>query len=93
MHIAWGALLIVFVVSFASAVAVVALVAFALVAFSGRARAGTSGQPALVGASSGPSATGGGEGVRGGSGNVVGWICLVAAAVIVLYGLLVIIGV
>ncbi|HTK68055.1 MAG TPA: hypothetical protein VL595_37155 [Pseudonocardia sp.] len=39
MHIAWGSLLIVFMVSFAAAVAVVVLVSFALVALSGPADA------------------------------------------------------
>jgi hypothetical protein len=40
MHIAWDSVLVVFVVSFAAAAAVVVLVSFALVALSTRAGAG-----------------------------------------------------
>jgi hypothetical protein len=71
MHITWDSLLVVFVVSFAAAVAVVVLVSFALVALSARDRAGA-GAPARIGA--------------GGS-TVIAGICLTAAAAIVLYGL------
>ncbi|MDT7641108.1 MAG: hypothetical protein QOC83_5396, partial [Pseudonocardiales bacterium] len=49
MSIAWGSLLVVFIVSFGSAVAVVVLVAFALVALSGRATAtAPDSRPALM---------------------------------------------
>jgi hypothetical protein len=78
MHIAWGSLLIVLVVSFASAVVVVSLVAFALVAFSGRAvAAGPDARKPLMSA---------------GAGTAVGGICLAAASLIVLYGLYIIVS-
>ncbi|MGH3829283.1 MAG: hypothetical protein ACRDRS_02345 [Pseudonocardiaceae bacterium] len=54
MHIAWGSLGIVFVVSFGAAVAVVALVAFALVALSARA----GGPPATMSAGAGTALAG-----------------------------------
>jgi hypothetical protein len=72
MHIAWDSILIVFVVSFAAAAAVVLLVSFALVALSARGRAlgrGTASRAAVS------------------RDTVIGGGCLVAAGVIVLYGL------
>jgi hypothetical protein len=79
MHIDWGSLLIVLVVSFGAAVAVVALVSFALVALSGRAQAsaGPDARPATMGA---------------GVGTAVAGLCLTAVAAIVLYGLYVIVA-
>jgi hypothetical protein len=78
MHIDWGSLLIVLVVSFGAAIAVVVLVSFALVALSGRAQAaGPDARPATMGA---------------GAGTAVAGLCLTAAAVIVLYGLYIIIA-
>ena len=78
MSIAWGSLLVVFIVSFGSAVAVVVLVAFALVALSGRATATTpDSRPALMTA---------------GTGTAVAGVCLAAAAAIVLYGLYIIVA-
>jgi hypothetical protein len=79
MHIAWGSLLIVFLVSFAAAVAVVVLVASALVALSGPSidspDAGTSvALPASA------------------SNKAIAGICLIAAGLIVLYGLYVIVA-
>ncbi|HJQ56074.1 MAG TPA: hypothetical protein VJ890_04170 [Vineibacter sp.] len=79
MHIAWGSLGIVFMVSFAASVAVVTLVSFALVALSGRSidspGAGTS--VALP-------ATAANKAIAG--------VCLAAAGLIVLYGLYVIVA-
>lgn len=79
MGINWGSLGTVFVVSFGSAIAVVALVSFALVAFSGRAQAaaGPEVRKPLLSA---------------GAGTAVGSICLFAAALIVLYGLYIIVA-
>ncbi|MGB7795303.1 MAG: hypothetical protein WBL53_03435 [Pseudonocardiaceae bacterium] len=76
MHIAWGSLGIVFVVSFGAAVAVVVLVAFALVALSARA-ANPDDPPAIMGV---------------GAGTALAGVCLTAAAAIVLYGLYIIIA-
>jgi hypothetical protein len=77
MHIAWNSILVVFVVSFAAAVAVVVLVSFALVALSDRDRAGAGGPSARIGV---------------GGNTVVAGVCLTAAAAIVLYGLYLIVA-
>jgi hypothetical protein len=77
MHIHWGSLLIVFVVSFGSAVAVVTLVTFALVGLSARVPVASAGRPASMSA---------------GAGTAVAAICLAAAAAIVLYGLYIIVA-
>ena len=80
MHVAWGSLVIVCVVSLALGVAVVALVSFALVGLSARERAAVGGPhdgaPAL----------------SAGVGTAVAAICLLAVAAIVTYGLYVIIA-
>lgn len=76
MHIAWDSILVVFVVSFAAAVAVVLLVSFALVALSARDRAGA-GAPARIGV---------------GANRAIAGACLTAAAAIVLYGLYLIVA-
>ncbi|HEY9414367.1 MAG TPA: hypothetical protein VIQ30_06390 [Pseudonocardia sp.] len=78
MHIAWGSLGIVFLVSFAAAVAVVVLVSYALVALSG---------PSIDSPGSGtsvalPAST---------SNRAIAGLCLLAAALIVAYGLYVIV--
>jgi hypothetical protein len=73
MHINWGPLGSVFVVAFVSTAAVVVLVSFALVALSGRPDTGASGVPAVRTVSN--------------TGKTVGGACLAAAALIVLYGL------
>jgi heme/copper-type cytochrome/quinol oxidase subunit 2 len=72
MHIAWDSILVVFVVSFAAAVAVVVLLSFALVALSARDRAGAGATSARIGV---------------GGNTFIAGICLTAAAAIVLYGL------
>ena len=79
MHIAWGSLLIVFLVSFAAAVAVVALVSFALVALSGPSisDAGTGTTVALPASAANKAIAG---------------LCIAAAGLIVLYGLYVIVA-
>ena len=77
MHIAWDSLLIVFVVSFAAAVAVVVLVSFALVALSDKGRPSIEGVPATA--------------ARSASGKAVAGVCLGAAGLIVLYGLAIIV--
>lgn len=76
MHIAWGSLLIVFVVAFAAAVAVVSLVGFGLVGLSARKTTPDGPQPALS-----PQA-----------GTAIGAVCFLAAALIVAYGLYVIVA-
>jgi hypothetical protein len=79
MHIAWGSLLIVFMVSFAAAVAVVVLVSFALVALSGPSIASPDyGTAVALPASAANKAIAG--------------FCLAAAGLIVLYGLYVIVA-
>jgi hypothetical protein len=80
MSVAWGSLVLVFVVSLAVGVAVVALVAFALVGLSARNRAAVGGPNDGARPPLNPSA---GTGVAG--------VCLVAAAAIVGYGLWIII--
>jgi hypothetical protein len=74
--IAWGSLFLVFVVSLAIGVAVVVLVAFALVGLSARS------QPATVGR----------RGLSPAAGTAVAGLCLTAAALIVGYGLYVIVS-
>lgn len=85
MHINWGALLIVAFVSFGSAVGVVALIAFALLGLSARAGSTTAGHTGIAedGSRIGLSPT---------AGTLVAALCLLAAAVIVGYGLWIIIG-
>jgi hypothetical protein len=78
MHIAWDSFVVVSVVSFAAAVAVVVLVSFALVALSGRPGAAV-GEPGQV-----ATATRSGQAIAG--------VCLAAAALIVLYGLYIIVA-
>jgi len=79
MHIAWGSLLIVFMVSFAAAVAVVVLVAYALVALSG---------PSIDSPDAGTSVA-----LPASAANkAVAGACLAAAGLIVLYGLYVIVS-
>lgn len=78
MSIDWGSFVVVFVVSFGSAVAVVVLSTLALVGFSARADASKpDSRPALFSPS---------------VGNVVGAVCSTAAAAIVLYGLWIIVA-
>jgi hypothetical protein len=81
VHLAWDSLLIVVVVSFVAAVAVVALIAFALVGFSARAETQASGELSGTARST----------MSAGAGTAVGGICITAAAAIVLYGLYVMI--
>ena len=80
MGIAWGSLFLVFVVSLAVGVAVVALVAFALVGLSARERA-------LVG---GPHD--GASILSPSEGTAVAGLCLLAVAAIVAYGLYIIVA-
>jgi len=80
MGIAWGSLFLVFVVSLAVGVAVVALVALALVGLSARQRA-------LVGGPHDGAST-----LSPGSGTAVAGLCLLAVAAIVAYGLYIIIA-
>jgi hypothetical protein len=77
MHIAWGSLGVVFVVSFGSAVAVVVLVTLALVGLSSRA-------PVTAGRTR--------SGMSSGTGTALAALCLMAAAAIVLFGLYTIIA-
>jgi len=85
VHINWGALLVVAIVSFGSAVGVVVLIAFALLGLSARA-GGT--------AAGGTAVAGGGSrlGLSPAAGTFVAALCLLAAAVIVGYGLWIIIS-
>jgi hypothetical protein len=71
MHIDWASLLIVFIITFGAATAVVTLVSLGLVGLSAR-QATPEGPPAVVGAK---------------TGTIIGGLCLLAASVIVLYGL------
>ena len=80
MNIAWGSLAIVSLVSIAVGVVVVVLVAFALVGLSARQRA----------AVGGPSD--GAPTLSAGAGTAVAGLCLLAVAVIVGYGLYIIIA-
>lgn len=79
MHVAWGSLLIVLLVSFGAAVAVVVLVSIALVSLSGRRLKGRDSEAAARA----PVTT---------ANKVVAGVCLVVAGLIVLYGLYVIVG-
>ena len=80
MEIAWGSLFLVFIVSLAVGVAVVALVAFALVGLSARQRA-------LVGGPHDGAST-----LSPGAGTATAGLCLLAVAAIVAYGLYIIIA-
>jgi hypothetical protein len=71
MSIDWGSLLIVFIVTFGVAVAVVTLVSFGLVGLSAR-DATPDNPPAVIGAK---------------TGTILGGLCLLAATAIVLFGL------
>jgi len=78
VHIAWGSLGVVFVVSFGAAVAVVVLVTVALVGLSSRVQPSSrDARPAAFSSS---------------TGTALAAICLAAAAAIVLYGLWVIVS-
>ena len=79
MTIAWGSLLIVCVVSLAVGVAIVVLASFALVGLSARERA----------AVGGPSD--GAPTLSAGAGTAIAGLCLLVIALIVLYGLYIII--
>ena len=81
MHVNWGALGVVCLVSLAVGVVIVALVSFALDGLSARERAAVGGPH--DGASTGLSA-GAGTGIAG--------LCLLAVAAIVAYGLYIIIA-
>jgi len=79
MHVAWGSFAAVFLVSFAAAVGVVVLVAFALVGLSSRAAWTDSPDRSAQSARRVP--------MTGPAGTAIAGICLAAAAAIVLYGL------
>jgi hypothetical protein len=79
MHVAWGSFVAVFLVSFASAVGVVVLVAFALVGLSSRAAWTASADRSAQPARRVPKTASVGTAIAG--------ICLAAAAAVVLYGL------
>ena len=76
MTIAWGSLGLVAIVSFAAAIAVTALVSFGIVGLAARAPRADGPEPAL----------------SPGAGTAVGIFCLVVAALIVLYGLSIIVA-
>jgi hypothetical protein len=76
MSIAWGSLGVVAIVSFASAVVVTALVSFGIVGLAARSPRPDGPEPAL----------------SPGAGTAVGVTCLVVAALIVLYGLYIIVA-
>lgn len=76
MHIAWGPLLVVFVVTFAVAVAVVVLVSFGLVGLSART-VSPDAPPARVSAR---------------AGTIIGGLCLLVAAAITAFGVYIIVG-
>jgi hypothetical protein len=80
MGIAWGSLAIVCVISLAVGVAVVALVAFALVGLSARAHVPAGGPDD------------GAPTISPGAGIAIAGLCLLAAAVIVGYGLWIIVS-
>ena len=80
MSIAWGSLLVVCVVSFAIGVTIVALVAFALVGLSARVRVPTGGPDD------------GAPTLNPTVGSAIAGVCLLAAALIVGYGLWIIIS-
>jgi ABC-type nickel/cobalt efflux system permease component RcnA len=79
MTVAWGSLLIVCVVSLAVGVAIVALASFALVGLSARQRA----------AVGGPSD--GAPTLSAGAGTAIAGLCLLVIALIVLYGLYIVV--
>jgi hypothetical protein len=85
VHINWGALAIVAFVSFGSAVGVVVLIAFALLGLSARAGGTAVGDTGIVGGGSR-------LGLSPAAGTLVAAICLLAAAVIVGYGLWIVIS-
>ncbi|WP_018331928.1 hypothetical protein [Actinomycetospora chiangmaiensis] len=76
MSIAWGSLGLVALVSFAAAIAVTALVSFGIVGLAARAPRPDGPEPALSPA----------------AGTAVGAVCLGVAALIVLYGLYLIVA-
>jgi hypothetical protein len=76
VHIDWASLLVIAVVAAAAALTVVLLVAFALVALSARAEVPVDG-----------SRRGDATGTRHGVGTASAMLCLLAAALIVCYGL------
>ena len=80
MHVAWGSLLIVCLVSLAVGVAIVVLASFALVGLSARERA------AVGGPQDGAPTLGAGAGTG------IAAVCLLAVALIVGYGLYIIIA-
>jgi hypothetical protein len=80
MGLNWGAFGMVFVVAFGSAIVVVALVSFAMVAFSARVPAAE--------AADGYRST-----MSPATGTAIGVVCLTVVAVIVLYGLGIITGI
>jgi hypothetical protein len=75
VSIAWGSLLIVFIVTFGVAVAVVVLVSLGLVGLSART-VSLDGPPACVGAK---------------AGTVIGGLCLLVAAAIIAFGVYIIV--
>ena len=81
MHIDWGSLAAVAIVAAAAAVTVVLLVAFAVVALSTRS------QPGVDGADGGQA-----SGTHPGVGTAVAVLCVLAAGLIVGYGLYLIIA-
>ena len=80
MHVAWGSLLIVCLVSLAVGVAIVALASFALVGLSARERAAVGGPQD------------GAPTLSAGAGTAIAGVCLLAVAAIVVYGLYIIIA-
>jgi hypothetical protein len=80
MHVAWGSLLVVCVVSLAVGVAIVALTAFALVGLSARERAAVGGP------------YDGAPTVTAATGTAIAAVCLLAVTAIVGYGLYLIIA-
>jgi hypothetical protein len=80
VHVAWGSLLVVCLVSLAVGVAIVALVSFALVGLSARERAAVGGPHD------------GAPTLSAGAGTGIAALCLLAVAAIVGYGLYIIIA-
>ena len=80
MHVAWGSLLVVCLVSLAVGVVIVALVSFALVGLSARERAAVGGPQD------------GAPTLSAGAGTAIAGVCLLAVAAIVVYGLYIIIA-
>ncbi|GAA1834783.1 hypothetical protein GCM10009836_11380 [Pseudonocardia ailaonensis] len=89
MTVAWGSLGVVALVSLVAGVALIVLVSFALVGLSARARPGEVG-----GAGTGAAGTrvAGARGMSPAAGTAVAVVCLLAAALIVGYGLWVLIA-